>query len=142
MRTRTLMALSVALTGCVGPGTMLPGTIYSTSGRVLAFQIEKTASGGRVAATDASSGEQFDGSYVGISPTISTDMSASAFSGGASAFGGSSSTTSTNIANARAFLRGSKGSMLTCEINIQKGFQPRGIGSCHDQGGQNYVLQF
>jgi hypothetical protein len=47
-----------------------------------------------------------------------------------------------NIANATAYLAGDKGTMLNCEMHIEAGLSPHGIGGCSDNKGKNYRLQF
>jgi hypothetical protein len=126
---------------------MLPGQIYSQGGKVLEFQIEKAHRSGAVTAYDPSNGERFSGRYVGILERVSgtsTTMAHVGTSSGASASGvgfGSSSVGS-NIANATAFLTGDKGNTLNCEMKIEAGFSPHGLGVCTDQKGAQYRLQF
>ena len=78
------------LAGC---GGMIPLKIYSDSGKVLDFEIEKSSGTGRVTARDNTTGEQFAGEYVGIRDTISTSGSRVAISGNrmATGFGSGSS---------------------------------------------------
>jgi hypothetical protein len=47
-----------------------------------------------------------------------------------------------NVGNATAYLTGDKGSSLNCQMKIEAGFSPHGIGSCSDQMGGRYRLQF
>jgi hypothetical protein len=61
-------AAACLLSGCVGG--MIPGKIYSDSGKILDFEIEKSYGTGRVTARDNATGEQFAGEYVGIRETI------------------------------------------------------------------------
>jgi hypothetical protein len=51
---------------------------------------------------------------------------------------------SSNIANANAFLKGDKGTMLTCVMKIEGAVvsSPHGIGGCNDNLGKKYRLQF
>lgn len=130
---------SFLLAGCAVPGTMLPGSIYDTQGAVLPFQIEVTTGAGRVAASDPATGETFAGTYAAVlgrhssaSTTFGTD--------GQSRF--TTSSGGSNLAPTTAFLKGDKGSMLTCEMQIAAGFNPHGIGTCQDNRGKAYRLQF
>lgn len=127
------------LAGC---GGMIPGKIYSDSGKVLDFEIEKSTGTGRVTARDPATGEQFSGEYVGIRETVSANSSSVAFSGNGMATGFGSGTVSSNMANATAFLSGDKGSSLNCQMTIQAGFSPHGIGDCFDKNGVKYHVQF
>ena len=78
-------AVALLSSGCVG-GT-IPGKIYSDSGKVLDFEIEKSRGTGHVTARDNTTGEQFAGEYVGIRETISGTSSSAAFSGNRMASG-------------------------------------------------------
>lgn len=143
--------LAFLLPGC---GTMLPGQIYSTDGAVLPFEIEQSTGAGRVAATDPRTGEQFTGTYTAIREqqtsmnfgTIFSQQNRSTDAGLAQTSGASTrvgtAISGSNIANATAFLKGDRGTMLTCEMQIQAGFAPHGIGACQDNNGKQYRLQF
>lgn len=137
-----------------GCGGMLPGTIYSQDGKVLEFQIEKAHRTGAVAAFDPSTGERFSGAYVGILErttafssgflTGRTNFVGTGFSGTATstASGFGFGSVGSNIANATAYLAGDKGTMLNCEMQIEAGFSPHGIGGCVDNKSEKYRLQF
>lgn len=99
-------------------GAMLPGALYTKEGRVLDFAIEKTTGSGAVTALDPVSKESFSGTYVAI-------MGADA-----------------STATATAYLRGDKGAALTCEMQIQPGDSPHGLGTCNDNRKRSYRLQF
>ena len=145
------LAALLLLAGC---GGMLPGTIYSQNGKTLQFEIEKARRSGAVAAFDASTGERFSGTYVGILQR-STGFS-SGFANGQTNFSGNGvvgtatstasgfgfSSAGSNIANATAYLNGDKGTVLNCEMQIEAGFSPHGIGGCIDNKGEKYRLQF
>lgn len=140
---RALLPAAVAtylLSGCVGG--MIPGKIYSDSGKVLDFEIEKSYGTGRVTARDNATGEQYTGEYVGIRETISGTGSGFAMSGNRTATTFGSASVSSNMANATAFLTGNKGSSLNCQMTIQAGFSPHGIGDCSDKNGTKYHIQF
>jgi hypothetical protein len=121
---------------------MLPGQIYSQSGKVLEFQIEKAHRSGAVSAYDPSTGERFSGRYVGIRETIQGSDSIFVQSGPRSAVGYGSKEISSNIGNATAFLSGDKGSSLNCTMQIEIGFNPHGLGTCMDAKGDQYRVQF
>lgn len=129
------------VSGC-GGGTMLPGQIYSKSGKVLEFQIEKAHRSGAVTAYDSSTGERFTGRYVGLLETIRGSNTAFVQAGSASAVRHGSTAIGSNIANATAFLTGDKGSSLNCEMKIEAGFSPHGLGTCTDNRGAQYRVQF
>lgn len=134
------VAVAILLSACAGG--MIPGKIYSDSGKVLDFEIEKSYGTGRVTARDNTTGEQFAGEYVGIRETISGTSSGAVLSGNRVASGFGSSSVTTNMANATAFLTGDKGNSLNCQMTIQAGFSPHGIGDCTDKTGVKYHVQF
>jgi hypothetical protein len=145
-----LIAAMTALTvsACGSTGIMLPGSIYSNDGKVLQFEIEKASRTGAVKALDPATGEQFSGTYVGLMPTV-TATSSAMISGAsttgrhvnASGFGVNS--VSSNIANTTAYLKGDKGTMLNCTMEIEAAIgSPHGIGGCDDNFGKKYRLQF
>lgn len=135
-----LGASILALTGCAGG--MLPGKIYATDGRALDFEIEKAHRTGIVRATDRSTGENFTGTYVGLLERVDVHTSSTTVRGGALASGFGSGTISSNLANASAVLRGDKGTVLNCQMKIEAGFSPHGMGDCQDNHGRKYTLQF
>lgn len=136
------IALAISLSACVSPGEMLPGTISSASRGVLEFQIEKAARSGKVAARDPRSGERLTGTYVAI--VRGANASSGGFASVGSAFinSGSSGTVTSRTANASAVLQGDRGTVLTCEMEIEAAISPHGIGNCFDGRGTNYRLQF
>jgi hypothetical protein len=134
------IVLAAFVSGCAGG--MIPGKIYSDSGKVLDFEIEKSRGTGRVTALDNTTGEQFAGEYVGIRETISSTNSGVILSGNRTTNGFGSSTVSSNMANATAFLTGNQGGSLTCQMAIQAGISPHGIGDCVDKAGVKYHVQF
>ena len=56
--------------------------------------------------------------------------------------GSGSAVVGSNMADASAFLRGDKGSMLTCTMRIEAAVYPHGLGTCTDKRGGSYRLQF
>jgi ribosomal protein L35AE/L33A len=136
-----IMGLATAISGC-GGGGMLPGTIYSNDGRVLQFEIERAHRTGAVRASDPATGETFLGSYVAIVERMSTTSSGTVVAGKVVATGFGRGSISSNTANATAYLKGDKGTMLNCEMRIEAGFPPHGLGTCQDNQSQNYRLQF
>lgn len=137
MKKSAIMAVfCVALTGC---GTMIPGSIYTADGKVMSFEIEKAFNTGRVAATDPVTNERFDGTYVGVRDTR-TAVSTTFNDEGNARF--SVNSASSNLANATAYMKGDRGTMLTCSMAIEAGLSPHGIGTCQDNKGGQYRLQF
>ena len=123
-------------------GGMIPGTIYSSEGKVMPFEIEKAQRTGAVRANDPSSGEKFVGTYVGIMERIDVNSSSTVVSGSVVASGFGRGSIGANTANATAYLKGDKGTMLNCEMKIEAGLSPHGIGACDDNYGKKYKLQF
>jgi hypothetical protein len=138
---RHAMALAIlcplAVAGCGGieSGMMLPGTLLTDDGKTISFEIERARRAGSMTGLDLSTGEKFSGSYVGI---IGGTNAVAYAPGAGFAFGGARS----NIANATAFMRGDKGTILTCEMQIEAGLFPHGIGQCKDNRAITYHLQF
>jgi hypothetical protein len=140
---------AVALTGCIGLGTMLPGTIYSQDGTIMQFAIEKAYRSGSVTAFDPVKQENFVGTYVGIlervtgasNATANANIQSGVQTGSASASGYGVTSFSSNIANANAYLKGDKGTLLSCVMQIEAAFNPHGIGGCDDNFGKKYRLQ-
>jgi hypothetical protein len=139
-RTALLACLSILLAGC--SGDLIPGTIYSNDGKVMPFQIEKARRTGTAHATDPTTGEKFTGTYVGILERIDIETSSVAVAGTASASGFGRGSLAPNTANATVYLKGDKGTMLTCDMKIEAGISPHGIGACDDNYGKKYRLQF
>ena len=74
-------------------------------------------------------------------PTV-TQTSSAIISGDVGLSGFGISAVSSNIANATAFLKGDKGTMLNCVMQIEASISPHGIGGCDDNFGKKYRLQF
>jgi len=121
---------------------MLPGQIYSESGDILEFFIEKAPRSGGVTAYNPKTNESFNGRYVGILQEITSSSVGFASTGRSSAFVLGDSSLSSNIGNTTAYLKGDKGTMLTCKMQIEVGFSPHGIGTCEDQKLKPFRLQF
>ena len=121
---------------------MIPGTIFSSDGKVMPFEIEKAHRTGAVRAKDPQTGEVFAGTYVGVRERIDVVTSGTAISGQVvgSTFGSGSA--QSNMANATAYLQGDKGTMLNCVMKIEAGLSPHGLGECTDNKGGKYRLQF
>jgi hypothetical protein len=136
-----VLTIMLIAAGCA-TGGMIPGNIYSTGGKILQFEIEKAHRTGAVKALDPATGEKFVGAYSSVKEVVSGSSSAfvSGKAGFASGFGSASA--ASNIANATAFLKGDRGTMLNCSMLIQAGFSPSGIGDCTDNRGEKYKLQF
>jgi hypothetical protein len=121
---------------------MLPGALYSQSGKVLDFAIQKTYGSGAVSAFDSDRQERFSGSYVAVLGSTTTNARAVVMNGSGFAVGHATESSGTNMADATAYLRGDKGTMLTCTMRIQAGVYPHGIGDCTDNHRMSYRLQF
>ncbi|OYV63753.1 MAG: hypothetical protein B7X01_00025 [Acidiphilium sp. 21-62-4] len=133
---------SIGLVGCTMIGGWIPGTIYSNDGTVLSFSIQKEFHTGGMKAFNQKTGEAFTGSYVGVLPSAQASSFGVANVGGGVPSGESFTTVRSNMANARGFLHGDKGTMLTCSMQIQAGLNPHGIGTCTDNHDEHYDLQF
>lgn len=136
-----LSALSVSfmLSGCVG--FMLDGSLYSLSdGVVLPLEIETSFGRGKIGCLNPKTGERFSGTYAAVSEGSVGHAVALSSTGRppALAFAGLRSRTATAIAT----LIGDKGTILDCTMAIEKGWRPHGLGSCTDNNGQQYRLQF
>lgn len=152
---------TVLLTGCESPHSTgagvaghrgwLMGKLTSSDGQILDFMIQKkrvyngSASGG-VYATNAVTGQSFDGQYTGI---MQGGISQSW--GTASAWGTGGSATATGetwgrwqstTANTRAFLSDGKGTIINLRMEIQSGFVPHGFGGGRDNHGKEYEVPF
>ncbi|WP_148360522.1 hypothetical protein [Acidisphaera rubrifaciens] len=154
MRNATLLLL-FCFAACAGAfPKMLPGQIYSKNGTMLQFQIERAYRTGSMQAFNAATGEQFKGQYVGIirqqtavsfgSGSANTNYFSLNRGGSAntSVFGNQITNVSSNIAEAKGFLRGDRGTILNCQMTIETGLMPHGLGVCTDNHNADYQLQF
>lgn len=123
-------------------GAMLPGNLYTPDGRVLDFAIQKAPRSGSVTVFDPTTQEHFSGTYVGVLESTSTSSTGFVTNGRDFSVGSGSAVVGSNIADATAYLRGDKGSMLTCSIKIEAGVFPHGLGSCSDNHGGHDRVQF
>jgi hypothetical protein len=137
----SLLPLSCAAQG-PPMGAMLPGNLYTLDGRVLDFAIQKEPRSGDVTAFDPTTQERFSGTYVGVLESTSASSSGLVTNGRGFAVGSGSAVSGSNMADATAFLRGDKGSMLTCSMRIEAAVYPHGLGTCTDNRGGSYRLQF
>lgn len=136
------LILIAPLSACAVIGSWLPGQIYSNNGTMMTFAIQSAFHSGGMRAYNPKTGERFTGSYVGISPGAS-ETSFGTMSGGSGVVSGSEiGVVRSNVANATGFLHGTKGTMMTCEMQIQRGLYPHGIGTCTDNHHVKYHLQF
>jgi len=92
--------------------------------------MEFSRHGGTMRGTNPTTGETFAGEYT------ATREKAIATAAGVTA--SASSLTATGL----GVLIGDKGTVLDCEININSGYVPTGVGTCTDQQGRRYRLQF
>ena len=133
---------------------MQQGTIYSEDGKVIPFQIEGAIHSGKVTANDPSTGENFTGTYVGVlerttatAPNSGNGQGNPFGTAGSSQFNANDSDftfapAGSSITNASALITGDKGTVLTCEMKIQAGIEPHGLGNCEGNKGKKYKLQF
>lgn len=141
MRHATILVAAICLVGCA---SFLNGKIYSLERAVvLPMKIEVTYGGGEISATDPHTGEQFHGTYVGVRDS----EVASVFGGTFTPQGRFSPTVATAVSGrsqvpAMATMIGDKGTVLDCRMLIQAGWRPRGMGTCTDNTGGRYNLQF
>jgi len=80
-----------------------------------------------VSAKNSKTGESFSGTYTGVSDAALVPKVGVVHS---------------LRANAAATLLGDKGTVIQCQIDIQKGYTPRGIGQCMDNKQVAYSLSF
>lgn len=139
-----LLVATGVLTGCVSLlGTYLDGMIYSLDRAVVVpMQIEVSLGNGAIRATDPSTGEYFRGTYVAIQRVESGSVL-----GGTFTQQGFIATTETahrtsNVVPTMATMIGDKGTVLDCRLEIQAGRRPRWVGTCKDNRGGQYNLQF
>lgn len=137
MKVCALLAVSTITIGC---GVMLDGKIYSLQeGVVLPMQIETSRGHGKITCVHPKTGERFEGTYSGVSSgSVGVGFLVSSGGQSATALGSASSMT----ANAIATMIGNKGTVLDCIMDIQKGIRPHGLGTCKDNNGGQYRLQF
>ena len=134
----------ITITACATPvGQYLPGQIFSIeNSRKLEFEIEVSRGKGGVRANDKATGEIFSGTYVAIAGgRVSTSLINTATRPTNTPII-TTNTTSEIMATSTALLFGDKGTVLDCSINIERGYTPKGIGTCVDQHGFNYRLMF
>jgi hypothetical protein len=142
-----IFAALALLAGCAtsptgGDGTLLDGKLISLAdGVVMPFQIERSRAVGAVKAQNPMTGEKFEGQYSGRF----TD----AVSGSSVSSSGPSGTHQSTLrlshgsgAEARGFLKGDKGTLITLDLDIVPGFRPHGTGDGLDNKGQRYQIQF
>ncbi len=120
--------------GCAGQ--TLKGTISSEDRQlVMPLELETSYGQGAIRCTNPETGEEFSGTYTGSTHKLRVTV------GGGNRqapeyFG-------PDYHPARALLHGTLGSVLTCDMTIEENvFRPHGFGSCHDNNGGRYTLQF
>lgn len=142
----TLVISSFVLAGCLGAGRMLPGNIIAETGDVLDFEIETAYRSGAVTASNPRTGETFGGRYTAIVDTTysrsTNQVNVYGAAGSVTGTGFGTTAQRSSIGNASAFLRGDRGTTLNCTIQIEASIRPTGIGTCQDQRGLRYRLQF
>ena len=139
-------AICCILMSCASIGSMLPGVLVAKGGEVLDLQIEVAKRTGSMSATSRENGEKFVGQYVGFLDGYSD--STSSFSNGKTSADGNYSTSSHSTSSAfgnaaaTAFMTGDKGRTLNCDMMVDAGLHPHGMGNCTDQFGTAYRIQF
>jgi len=144
---RILIAVAaIFLSGCASLiGTFLDGKMYSLDRPIiLPMRIEVTRGAGQMFAADPETGEQFQGTYVAVSDSGVTSVFAGTYD---SSKGTLTPTIATAVSKrgqvpAMATMIGDKGTVLDCRMLIQAGWRPRGMGTCTDNKGGRYSLQF
>ena len=156
-----LFLTAILITGCASSPTTstvaashrgwLIGKLTSSDGQVMDFLIQKrrvlngSASGG-VYATNAVTGQSFEGQYTGImqggfSQSWST-ASAWGTGGSATATGQGWGQWQSAVANTQAFLSDGKGTVINLRMEIRAGWIPHGFGGGRDNHGTDYQVQF
>lgn len=133
------VGLGLLLLGLASCGVMLDGRIYALDEAVvLPMQIETSRGHGTIRASHPSTGERLEGTYSGVA-----GGAAGAVLGGGPGglVGGGGAVRRTDVP-AIATLIGDQGTVLDCEMLIQAGFRPHGFGTCKDNKGRQYRLQF
>lgn len=150
MKTSFLILSSlIILMGCatVKPAqkTMLPGKIYSLKdGTEMTFSVEMAVNSGEMVAYNPKTGENFNGQYTGIF-TGSTVSQSTATNNWGNTSGKVTTVTAPTGAKVKGILRGDKGTVIDCNIDVQPGTRqnpPHGIGEGIDNNGLHYQIQF
>lgn len=136
------LIVSLMLADCAPVGSWLPGQLYSNNGTMMTFAIQTAFHSGGMRAYNPQTKESFTGTYVGILPGARTTGFEVASSGSGLSSASGFGLVQSNIANATGFLRGSNETMMTCQMEIQAGLNPHGIGVCTDNHNNEYQLQF
>jgi len=128
MRWLALPLLVVTAAACATKST---GRLVSLEdGSTIVLQMEFSRWGGTMTGTHPITGERFAGDYT------ATQGRAAGIAGGTAVY----------VENYSAYgagvLVGDKGTVLDCQLNINAGRPPRGNGTCTDQHGRRYRLQF
>ena len=134
MRRFALLALIVCVAGCASLKSN--GRLVSLAdGSTIVLQMEFSGSGGTMIGTHPVTGERFSGDY------------AATMSGTKGVVGSIGVAVRNTAGQGAGVLRGDRGTILHCEINVSAGNKllrrpPTGHGTCVDQQGQRYHLQF
>lgn len=142
------------LSGCAMGLVRIPGKIYSVAdGTVLSVEFVPSAMGGHgdIRGDNFKTKEHFEGTFaavgqgvesVGVGTGLGTVYSHNGASASAFASGISSQSVESSTLNTAAVLIGNLGTILDCNILVQRGLSPRGTGDCTDNAGKSYRFIF
>lgn len=127
MRTLFILAFFLQLTAC---SSSISGQIRDVSNNaVLPMTIETGFNSGSITATNPETNERFHGTYKAARSRIKIISK-------------NSDANDNNPVPAIAVLNGSAGTIITCDMDIDPGLRPTGIGRCQDNKNNNYVVDF
>lgn len=141
MRIVPIVLTTVLLAGCAA---VLDGTMYSLhEALVLPMPIEVSLGTGGISAFNPRTGERFQGTYVGIRDSeVASVLGTTYLPHGKFLPTVATGVRHSNQVSAMATMIGDKGTVLDCRMLIQAGWRPRGMGTCTDNKGGRYNLQF
>ena len=120
---------------------MLPGKMYSLKdGTEMTFAAQLSSGTGILTAYNPVTGENFTGQYTGIYTDGGVTQTEHTNSLGFST-GTYTTQTAANHAKIKGILKGDKGTIITIEMDIQTGDNPKGIGEGTDNYGVHYQIQ-
>lgn len=128
----TLVALSAGCATTPKPLVSTGRLVSLDDGTLTTLQMEFSQSGGTMTGTNPKTGEKFTGEY-----TATMDRAVGSVPG--------ATVSAANLkASGAGVLVGDKGSVLDCQLDINAGYfsAPTGVGTCTDQRGRRYRLQF
>jgi len=144
MKTKLLLICPlILLLGCATVKTvrMLPGKMYSLKdGTEMTFAAQFSYGTGILTAYNPVTSENFTGQYTGIYTDGGVTQTEHTNSLGFST-GTYTTQTAANHAKIKGILKGDKGTIITIEMDIQTGDNPKGIGEGTDNYGVHYQIQ-